>query len=147
MKYKYKFSTLIKVVLVLLFLVAICCLTLNLLQFIKAQKANIDLGVYKTLSISLCVILSLFALVLVPFVFFNSYYKITTETLKINFGFFADKYKLSSIEKITSDKKENKLFITFDNGLNLNILIDKLSVNEFVAEFLQKNKKSEYIEK
>lgn len=144
-KFKYKFTPLALVFIVLGMLSGLACVVLNIIRFIKLFEANTATS-SDYMSVSIAAVIGIVAIVLLAAVIFNSYYSVQNKNFVAKWGFFANKIPLKDITGITHFKLTDKLVIYYSVD-NFFVINAKRTDYENVIDALKNaNPKIVYIE-
>lgn len=140
MKFKYKFSTAMKILFAVIYLLAAICFTWNIIRLFQSLSSEIDLGPYKYISMFLCLVLPIVISVLITSILLSSYYMVKNGNLIVAFGFLTDKYSVKEIDNIIKNVKTDVLVINFKDESSLKVGIDKKDFDDFSATVIKSNK-------
>lgn len=142
--FKYKFTPLMKTLIILGLVMCAAGFAVNLAFCIKNGISSAPDPVYPILqySIMFFVTVLLFALLLSTLLF--SAYIVDGKTFKTRFGFITSKYDVEKMTTVTLDRKTNKLTVEFDNGQFIVIVVKQEWYNDFIEAVLAANPKIEY---
>lgn len=145
-KYKFKFSKIITLLGVLGVILAIVCISLNVIKFVKNVKANVDAGIYDNASTIIAVLLSLLLIVILISAFISSYYKITDKAVILKWGFIKNTINIDEVKEIKFLTDSKKLQLVFEDESFFVIVVNDEWKQEFIDEFKQKFPKILYIQ-
>ncbi|MBR5439125.1 MAG: hypothetical protein IKV61_02790 [Clostridia bacterium] len=145
-KYKYKFSRIATVLLIAGMVLALACITLNVVRIANLAKDNIVASVYDVMSIIIAFLLSIFFIVFAVFALTNSYYIITDRGVSFKCGFISTKLDASEVKEIKFEAVKNKLEIVFNDETFFVVVIEAKSYEPFIVEFRSKFTKIPYIQ-
>ena len=140
MKFKYKYSTLVIVLFIVMYVLAIVCFVWNLIRFIESINSPIALDSYKIISTLLCLVLPIVVSVFITAMLVSSYYKVDGGLLKVKFGFIGDEYKINEMASIVKNLKTDMLVINFKDESTLRVVIEQKNFDDFSAEIIKTNK-------
>ncbi len=145
-KYKYKFSNLIIVVLILGCVLAVGALTLNAYRFISNVKQNNELLLYDYLSLILVIALSVAFIVCAIWALLNSHYQITDKAVILKWGLIKTTILASDIVEIKLITTKNRLELIFKDESYFIVVIQNNSFNDFVDELRSKFPKIAFVQ-
>ena len=137
-KYKYKFNKSFYAIAIIGTVVAIACLVLNLIRFIKLNEKDIVPGFYEYVSLVLSVVLSIAFLIFVVSSFINSYYAIEDVGVILKWGVIKNTIKASDIKQIKLITDTDSLELVFEDESYFLIAINKSEQELFINELKQK---------
>lgn len=142
--FKYKFTPLMKALIILGMVLCVIGFGVNLAYCIVNGIEHAADPVYPILQYALMffVTIALFALLISTLLL--SRYIIDGKTFKTKFGFITSKYDVEKITEVTLDRKTNKLTVTFESGEFIVIVVKQEWYDEFINALLQVNPKIEY---
>ena len=140
MKFKYKYSTTVKILFIVMYALAAVCFVWNLFRFIESAGSQIEMDSYKAISTVLCLVLPIVVSVFITAMLVSSYYKIDGNLLKVKFGFIGDEYKINEMASIVKNVKTDMLVVNFKDESTLNIVIAPKDFDDFSAEIIKSNK-------
>lgn len=140
MKFKYKYSTLVIVLFIVMYVLATVCFVWNLIRFIESVNSQIELDSYKIISTLLCLVLPIVVSVFITAMLVSSYYKVDDGILKVKFGFIGDEYKINEMASIVKNLKTDMLVINFKDESTLRVVIEQKNFDDFSAEIIKTNK-------
>lgn len=144
MKFKYKFSTTVFIIFILMYVLAVVCFVWNLIRLINSLSSNVAPDVYSVISAVMCLILPIVLTVFITAMIRSSHYIIGEKTLTVKFGFISDKYSISDMEGIIKNVKTDELSIIFKDESTLRVILDKSQFDEFSSELMKKDKNLNY---
>ncbi|MBQ7373599.1 MAG: PH domain-containing protein [Clostridia bacterium] len=144
MKFKYKLSTAMLVIFIVMYALAALCFTWNLIRLFQSVSSQIVIEAYTYISILLCLVLPIVISIFLTSVLLASYYKIDEKRLVVKFGFLADKYDIQDIDNVVKNVKIKALAINFKDESSLKILIDEKDFDDFCSTLLKANKNVKY---
>lgn len=144
-KYKYKFTPLALVLIILGMVSGVVCIVINLIRFVRLLD-SVTATSTDYMSATIAAIIGAIALVALIAVLFNSHYSIENKNFVARWGFFANKIPLNDITGVTLFKLTNKLVIYY-SGDNFFVINAKRTDYENVINALKNaNNKIVYIE-
>ena len=135
-KFPYKFTTTIKVVFTLFFILAIGVIALNVVKFIKDEFRD----TYSYVTLISCVSIAIFSIVIAISLIFASYFMIDDENLTLRWGILKNTIKISTITKLVKAETTNKLYVYYGDEEFMVVFIDPDIFDDFCAFMLTKNK-------
>ncbi|MDE7086741.1 MAG: hypothetical protein K2O67_00945 [Clostridia bacterium] len=141
--FKYKFTNLMKVLLIAAIIVSAIGFGLTTWRLIVNGARTAD-PVYSILTYALMYFVTVAVFVLCLSILLNSSYVIDGKSFKTKFGFIVSKYDVEKITDVTLDRKTNKLTVTFDNEQYIVIVVKQDWYEEFISKLLVANPKIEY---
>lgn len=144
MKFKYKFSTTVFIIFILMYVLAVVCFVWNLIRLINSLSSNVVPDVYSVISTVMCLVLPIVLTVFVTAMILSSYYIIGEKTLRVKFGFISDKYPISDMKGIIKNVKTDELSIIFKDESALKVVLDKTQFDDFSSELMKKDKNLNY---
>lgn len=117
---------------------------INLVNCIKNGTANAVNPLYPILQYSLLFFATVALFSILVSVLVCSRYSVDDKYFKTQFGFIVSKYKLTTIETITLDRKTDKLTVTIDDGNFIVIVVRQDWYTDFIDALLKANPKIEY---
>ncbi len=139
--FKFAFSPLIIVMLVLSLIISLGGIAINVYNLILSTTASQKFQYYCLLG--LCLILFVFIL----FLLIRSGYKINKNKLYLYFGFIRTAFPLESALNLTFFEDKNMLILFFKEEEYTRIVIKKDKVQPFSEALREENKKITYFEK
>lgn len=142
--FKYKFSKLTFWLIIAGLLLCVAAFALNLYQCIRYGIASAADPVYPIIQYTtmFVVTVALFSILLSVLIF--SAYTVDDKYFKTRFGFIVSKYEVKKIERVTLDRKSNKLAVTFEDDNYIVIVVKEEWYEDFVQALLKVNPKIEY---
>ena len=140
MKFKYKFSTTLKILFACIYLLAAICFTWNIIRLLKSLSSEIALTTYNYLSAFLCLLLPVVISVFVTAILLSSNYSVKNGKLVVKFGLMADSYPIKDIDNIIKNVRTDVLVINFKDESSLKVVIDKNQFDDFSATVIKENK-------
>ena len=137
-KFKFKFNASIIVVGIVGIIVAIACMVMGIISFINLVNANIEISVYKYISLVLVEVLPIIFIVIAISAYFNSYYQITDSQIILRWGILVNKFKLDDVKEVKCLTVKGKLELLFSDDSYFVIATDKRWYEEFVDELKSK---------
>ncbi len=142
--FKYKFTRLIKALIIVGLLLCLAGFGLNLAFCIKNGISSAADPVYPILQYSLMFFVTVALFVLLITILLFSSYTVDGETFKTRFGLIVSKYDVKKITDVVLDKKTNKLTVTFESGEFIVIVVKQEWYEEFVDALLKANPEIKY---
>ena len=139
-KFKFKYSALVYVLLILSLALCVVGVVWNIFNAIYFAGND----TFRLISSCIIVVLSLLLFVFVLGVIFYSRYVIKNGYLYTCFGFFKNKTPVTEVVEITKFKKSNKLVVYFSTEEYTVIVIPPELYDEFVMALRNANKKIIY---
>jgi len=146
MKFKYKFSITILIIIIAAFFLSAACFTLNLIKLINNSKMSIILTVSEYISIGLGMLLPIILTAIIIGVFIDSKYTVTDKYLYINWGILKDKHLLEDVTDIEVNNVNRKMIIKFKDESAAYIAVSPSDFKNFSTELMKKNKNIFYTE-
>lgn len=143
-RFKYKFTTFLKVSIWLGIALSVAGFTVNLVMCILNGVSSAANPMYPILQYSLMFFATVALFAILVSVLLNSAYVIDGKKFKTQFGFIVSKYNVDEIETVTLDRKTNKLAVTFSNGSYIIIVVKQDWYDDFISALLEANPKIEY---
>ena len=142
--FKYKFTPLIKALIILG--MVLCCggFALNLYYCLKNGVKSAADPVYPALQYALMFLVTVVLFVLLITILLNSAYVIDGKTFKTKFGLIVSKYDVEKMTEVTLDRKTDKLTVTFENNEFMVIVVKQQWYEDFIDAVLKANPKIEY---
>ena len=137
MKYKFRITPWLYVVIAALYVVAGVCLVWNVIRLVGFIKDPDIVTVYSYISVALCIIIPILFAVFVTAMLVSSYYKIENGELVVRYGIVKDKYPLKEMDNVVRDVGKKQLLVVFKDESGLRIVIDEKYFNDFTAELLK----------
>lgn len=144
MKFKYKFSNLLYILFVSIYVLAVVCFVLNLIRLINGLSSEIVMDSYKIISTVLCLVLPIVISIFLTALIISSYYEVKNKTLTVKFGFIGDKYPTKDIESIVRNVATNLLVINFKDQSTLKVVIDSNKFDDFASSLMKEEKGISY---
>lgn len=135
-KYPYKFTPLIKVLFILGIVLAVAVIVVNAIKFAKTEVVD----TYSYITLINTVVVSVFALVLLFSILFNSKFILDDTLLTLRWGFIKNQYKIVSITKLVKLDASNKLILYYDDENYIVVYIAPEIFDEFSKDLVEKNK-------
>ena len=142
--FKYKFTPLMKALMIIGLVLCGVGFAVNLFYCIKNGTRNAADPVYPIMQYVLMFFITVFLAAIIISVMANSAYVIDGKTFKTKFGFIISKYDVEKIENCTLDRKTNKLTVTFTSSEFIVIVVKQDWYEDFVNALLAANPKIEY---
>ena len=142
--FKYKFTRLLKALMVLGMVLCVVGFGINLFYCITNGASHAADPVYPIMQYVLMFFVTVVLFVLLLSIMVRSAYVIDGKYFKTRFGFIVSKYDVEKIENITLDRKTDKLTVTFKSGEFIVIVVRQDWYEEFVTALLLANPKIEY---
>ncbi len=112
-KFKYKFTSLIIVLICLLIVLALACMGFNIYRLITALLGNFEITLMNWISYGLLVILPIVAIVLSISALVSSFYEITNTQVILKWGLMKNTIELKDIKSVKLRGNERKLELIF----------------------------------
>lgn len=145
-KYKFKFNALTLILMVVGILIAIGCLVVNVLRLINKINGNYGFTIYEYISFPLIGLLAIGFIVIIICAYFNSYYKITDETVVLRFGIIKNVIELKEIREVRLLTKKSKLELIFKDESYFVIATNPDWFESFVDEIKVKKPNISYVQ-
>ncbi len=145
-KYKYKFSNLIIIVLIVGCVLALVSAGLNVYRFISNVKLNNELAIYDYMSLILVVALSIGFIICAIFALFNSYYVITDKAVILKWGVIRTTMLISDISQVKLTTFKNRLELVFKDESYFIIVTQSGNFNEFIDELCSKSSQITFVQ-
>lgn len=142
--FKYKFTRLLKALMVLGMVLCVVGFGVNLYYCITNGARHAADPVYPIMQYVLMFFVTVVLFALLLSIMVRSAYVIDGKIFKTRFGFIVSKYDVEKIENITLDRKTNKLTVTFTSGEFMVIVVRQDWYDEFVTALLLANPKIKY---
>lgn len=143
-KFKYKFTPLMKALMIIAMALSVIGFGLNLYYCIVNGVKHAADPVYPIMQYVLMFFVTVLAFTLLLSVLLFSCYIVDGKTFKTKFGFIVSKYDVEKIDTLVLDRKTDKLTVTFDSGEFIVIVVKKEWYEEFTKSLLEANPKIEY---
>lgn len=143
--FKYKFTPLLKVLMVLGMILCVAGFAVNLVFCIKDGVSSAANPVYPALQYALMFFVTVVAFALLLSIMIFSAYIVDGKYFKTRFGFVTSKYDVEKIAGITLDRKTDKLTVTFTNQEFMVIVVKQDWYEDFVQALLAANPRIEYV--
>ncbi len=134
-KYAYKFSTLVKILMFLAVILALCGIAVDIIWIIQDGFYSPYVGMRYIL---LFIIATLIIVIIVSMWKFSGY-KITKTELICSFGILVSKFSLADMTRITVNKQKKQLTLTFKDESFTNIWVKNEWFEDFLHEILSVN--------
>lgn len=144
-KYKYKFTPLALVLIILGMVSGVVCIVLNLVRFIRLLD-SVTATSTDYMSATIAALIGAIALIVLLAVLLNSYYSIENKNFVARWGFFANKIPLKDITGITLFKLTNKLVIYYSGDNFFVINANRTDYENVINALKNANNKIVYIE-
>ena len=145
-KYKFKFSSLILILMLVGILVAIACIFANVYRLVVKINGNYEFTFYEYISFPLIALLSIGFIVIVVMAFFNSYYTITDDSVVLKFGILKNVIDLKQVTEIRLLTKKSKLELIFKDESFFVVATNSDWFESFVDEIKQKQPKIAFVQ-
>lgn len=142
--YKYKFTKLMKALIIVGILLSVAGFSVNLIYLIKNGVDKAADPVYPILQYSIMFAVTVTLFVILVSILFNSCYVVDGKYFKTKFGFITSKYDVEKITAVTLDKKTDKLTVAFDSGEFIVVVVKQEWYEAFIDEILKVNPAIEY---
>lgn len=142
--YKYKFTRLLKALMVLGMVLCALGFGVNLYYCIVNGARHAANPIYPIMQYVLMFFVTVVLFVLLFSIMLRSAYVIDGKVFKTRFGLITSKYDIEKIENITLDRKTDKLTVAFTSGEYIVIVVKQQWYEEFVTELLLANPKIKY---
>lgn len=142
--YKYKFTRLLKALMVLGMVLCALGFGVNLYYCIVNGARHAANPIYPIMQYVLMFFVTVVLFVLLLSIMLRSAYVIDGKVFKTRFGLITSKYDIEKIENITLDRKTDKLTVAFSSGEFIVIVVKQQWYDEFVTELLLTNPKIKY---
>ena len=133
--FKFAYTKIVWALLFLVVTLALISLAWNIYNLI----CFLDDGLFKIISYSIIVVLTLALLIFTISVIFYGRYIIKDQCLISYFGFVRTKYKISNLTEITHFKKSDKLVVYFADNSYTVIVISPQYYDQFVLSIREQN--------
>ena len=138
-KFKYKFTPLALVFIILGMVSGLACVVLNVIRFVRLLQATTATS-SDYMSASVSAVIGVIAVVL------NSYYSVENRDFVARWGFFANKIPLKDITGITLFRLTDKLVIYYSTDNFFVINAKRTDYENVIAALMAANSKIVYIE-
>ncbi len=143
-KFRFKYSATFYVLFGVIYALALTALIWNGIRLYNAAAQSIELGVYKTLSIVISLVLPIAVGTLITAAILNSAYTVTDNSLEVNFGFLKEKYALSDITEVIKNVRYSTLHVRFKEESSYKIVIDENEFDDFSSLIVKRCKNATY---
>lgn len=144
-KFKYKFTPLALVFIILGMISGLACVVLNVIRFISLLQTTTAVS-SDYMSASVSAIIGVIAIVVLLAVVLNSYYSIENKDFVARWGFFANKIPLKDITGITLFRLTDKLVIYYSTDNFFVINAKRTDYENVITALMSANNKIVYIE-
>lgn len=142
--FKYKFTRLLKTLMILAMLLCGAGFGVNLYYCIINGARHAANPIYPIMQYVLMFFVTVVLFVLLLSILLRSAYVIDGKVFKTRFGLIVSKYDVEKIENITLDRKTNKLTVTFTSGEFMVVVVRQDWYDEFITALLLANPKIKY---
>ncbi len=143
-KYKYEFSRLITILIIVGIVLCAAGFVANVYQVIHTYTVKGSASGYNIIQyIVMFLVTIVLGAILVSFLC-SSYYAIDKESFISCFGFIKSKYKISDVDTLILDRKTMKLSVNFKSEQYIVVCVRQQWYDDFVDEMLKRNPKIEY---
>ena len=139
-KYKFRFTTLILILLWVTIVLCVAAFGWNIYRFTQTG-AN---SVYEWIQYGILFFTSVFFAALIVSILIRSQYILTEKQLITQFGFIRSKYEIANITSVHLFKGAGKLAVYFNDNKYMVIVVKPEWNNEFIKDLLSKNEKIRY---
>lgn len=136
-KFRFKYPTVVWVLLAIVFALSIAGLVWNIYNFMSFVNTD----TIKTALYSIIILLNAFLVILTVSVAVYGIYVIKGDILYSYFGLVQSKFDINDITEITHFKKSDKLVVYFSDAKYTVIVIDKTDYDDFVVALREVNRK------
>lgn len=143
-KFNYKFSKLIKGLIIAGIALSVAGFAVNLYYCIATGIKGAADPVYPILQYAIMFLVTISLCAILISILVSSCYVIDDKYFKTKFGFIVSKYELEKIDSVVDDKKTGKLTVTFESGEYTVIVVKQEWYNDFIEALLAANRKIEY---
>lgn len=144
MKFKYKYKSYLYWIFGAIYALSVVCFVWNLYRLAVSLGNSLGLTAYDYISIALCLVLPVVFALFTTAAIVSSYYLIKGNEIKVAFGFLSDKYKISEIDSLVKNVRNNTLVIVFNDESTLNVIISPDKFDDFCSEIIKLNRKVSY---
>lgn len=142
--FKYKFTKLIKALMILGMVVCGVGFAVNLYYCITNGVRHAADPVYPIMQYVLMFFVTVVLFALLLSIMLNSAYVIDGKYFKTRFGLITSKYDVEKIDNIVLDRKTEKLTVTFTSGEFMVVVVKQEWYDEFITALLLANPKISY---
>ncbi len=139
MKFKYKFSRLTVIFIILGIALCVVGFGTNIYFLIVNDISSTTNPIYYIIRYVLMFFIPALCLVLLVGLLISSYYYVDEKTLTTSFGIIKSKYDISEIQTIVLDRTTNKLTLVFKNENFIVIVVKEEWYDEFTAALCRAN--------
>lgn len=136
-KYKFRFTTLILILLWVTIVLCVAAFGWNIYRFTQTG-AN---SVYEWIQYGILFFTSVFFAALIVSILIRSQYILTEKQLITQFGFIRSKYEIANITSVHLFKGAGKLAVYFNDNKYMVIVVKPEWYEEFIREIMQRNDK------
>ncbi len=142
--FRYKFTKLTTALIIAGIILCVAGFALNLYQCLRFGISSAADPVYPIIQYTLmfAVTVALFAILVSVLIF--SAYVVDEKYFRTRFGFIVSKYEIEKIEKLTLDRKANKLAVVFRDGTFIVVVVKEEWYEKFADALLNANRNIEY---
>ena len=145
-KYKFKFTNLILILMLVGVLVAIGCIVANVFRLFAKINGSYELTIYEYISFPIIFLLAIGFIVIVVFAFLNSYYQIKDEKVILKFGIIKNVIELKDVTEIRLLTQKSKLELIFNDESYFVIATNPDWFDSFVDEIKQVRPKIAFVQ-
>lgn len=142
--FKYKFTKLLKALMILGMVLCVLGFGINLYYCVTNGASHAANPVYPIMQYVLMFFVTVVLFVLLLSIMVRSAYIIDGKVFKTTFGLIVSKYDVEKIENITLDRKTDKLTVTFKSDEFMVIVVRQDWYEEFITALLLANPKIRY---
>ena len=142
--FRYKFTPLMKALMILGMVLCGLGFGLNLFYCIKNGASHAADPVYPILQYVLMFIVTVVLFVLLLSILLFSSYSVDDKYFRTKFGLIVSKYDVEKIKEVVLDRKTNKLTVHFESGEFIVVVVRQEWYEEFIDAVLKANPKIEY---
>ena len=144
-KFKYNFSKLFYIIAGVGSLVAVACIILNVVRYVRQLDKGV-VNLYNHLSLIFTIVLALGFIVVVVSAVISSKYTVYQDKVVLNWGIIKNTIKLAEVKVIKFVTDTQKLEFIFDDESYFVIVIKKEEYEKFVDSVKAVNKKITYVQ-
>ncbi|MDE5766644.1 MAG: hypothetical protein K2I17_05715 [Clostridia bacterium] len=142
--FKYKFTPLMKALMILGMVLCAGGFGLNLFYCIRNGISHAADPVYPILQYVLMFVVTVVLFVLLLSILLFSSYSVEGKFFKTKFGLIVSKYDVEKIKEVVLDRKTNKLTVHFESGEFIVVVVKQEWYESFIDAVLEANPKIEY---
>lgn len=142
--FKYKFTRVLKALMVAGMALCVVGFGVNLYYCLTNGSQHAANPIYPIMQYVLMFFVTVLLFAILLSVMLRSAYVIDGKVFKTRFGFITSKYDVEKIERITLDRKTDKLTVTFTSGEFIVIVVRQDWYDDFIDALLAANSKIEY---